>query len=231
MKANRFRGLEIAMDNIRMQEHLLPSGFNVDSLSYEHTEYFLKYGFKVPKALSELYYRYNGIKSEKYISDSIYFYYISPFLINMNLSTAFVDKNMYYLHFPNIRQPETVLHCAGRRYYTPKFKASVSRKEVIAMLLEEEEFIIKPSIYSGRGRDVQFINVCSVDENDLSNLLDNYCYDFIVQRPVVQHSDLCKLNPTSLNTLRLYTYNPHGGGGGGSARSGYKIWWGGGVSR
>ena len=36
----KFRGLEIAMDNIRMEEQLLPKGYSGDDLPYKPLDYF-----------------------------------------------------------------------------------------------------------------------------------------------------------------------------------------------
>lgn len=114
----KFRGLEIAMDNIRIEGHLLPPGESLDRFSSKNQPYFKKYGFKVSQVFCELYSRANGIESDKYIPASLYFYYISPFLMNMNLSMAYADKNMYCRLFPNVRQPATILHNVNGRFVT-----------------------------------------------------------------------------------------------------------------
>ena len=36
----KFRGLEITMDNIRMEDQLLPEGFDASELPYKPLEYF-----------------------------------------------------------------------------------------------------------------------------------------------------------------------------------------------
>jgi hypothetical protein len=127
----KFRGLEIAMDNIRMEEQLLPEGYDSLGLPYEPLEYFKQYGFKVSSAFPALYVQYNGIVSDKYIPASLYFYYINPFLVNMNLSMAYVDKNMYCRHFPDVQQPHTILHNISERFYLPGGGKLLKKRQLV----------------------------------------------------------------------------------------------------
>ena len=201
--AKKFRGLEITMENIRMEEQLLPEGYDASELPYKPLDYFKQYGFKVSNAFPEIYKRCNGIVSDKYIPASLYFYYISPYLVNMNLSMAYVDKNMYFRHFPDVRQPKTIFHNMSGRFYTTEMQEATF-DEAVDTLSRTERFIVKPAIESGRGRDVKMWIGGGISE--LRNILNDYESNYIIQEVVTQHPDMGKLNPTSLNTCRLYTY-------------------------
>lgn len=201
--AKKFRGLEITMENIRMEEQLLPEGYDASDLPYKPLDYFKQYGFKVSSAFPEIYKRCNGKESDKYIPASLYFYYISPYLVNMNLSMAYVDKNMYFRHFPDVRQPKTIFHNMSGRFYTDEMK-EVTFDEAVESLSQKERFIIKPAIESGRGRDVIMWTGGVISE--LRVILNEYESNYIIQEVVMQHPEMTKLNPTSLNTCRLYTY-------------------------
>ncbi len=209
----RFRGLEIAMDNIRIEEQLLPPGESLEGLPDKPQPFFKKYGFKVSEIFSALYEKAGGIHSEKYIPASIYFYYISPYLMNMNLTMAYVDKNSYWRLFPNVKQPETIIQNINGKYYRlhPQTRAllMISSETAVETLQKENECIIKPSIESGRGRDVRLCK--NIDNNkETKEILNSFGTDFIVQKIVNQHPILSMLNPTSLNTCRVYTYLPVG---------------------
>ena len=200
--AKKFRGLEITMENIRMEEQLLPEGYDASELPYKPLDYFKQYGFKVSSAFPEIYKRCNGIVSDKYIPASLYFYYISPYLVNMNLSMAYVDKNMYFRHFPDVRQPKTIFHNMSGRFYTAEIQ-EVTFDEAVDTLSRTERFIVKPAIESGRGRDVKMVMGGKIQ---IASILDDYESNYIIQEVVKQHPEMSKLNPTSLNTCRLYTY-------------------------
>lgn len=205
----KFRGLEIAMDNIRMEEQLLPPGFSLDGLPSGNQPYFKKYGFKVSEAFAAVYEKANGISSDRYIPASLYFYYISPFLLNMNLTLSYVDKNNYPRLFPNVKQPETLFHNINRKFYNCLGGGILVIDDVIKTLAGTNQFIIKPAIESGRGRDVAFIQDY-ISETSIADLLKKYDSDYIIQLVVKQHHTLSLLNPTSLNTCRVYTYLPVG---------------------
>ena len=205
----KFRGLEITMDNIRMEEQLLPEGYKGDDLPYKPLDYFKRYGFKVSSAFPEIYYRCNGIESDRYIPASLYFYYISPYLVNMNLSMAYVDKNMYFRHFPSVRQPKTICRNMSGRFYMDDMK-EVGFNEAISVLEKKDRFIVKPTIESGRGRDVKM--VIGGDAQQVAKTLNDYDSNYIVQEVLKQHPVMARLNETSLNTIRLYTYRVIGSG-------------------
>lgn len=204
----RFRGLEIAMDSIRMEGQLLPTNYDMSKLPGGRIEYFQKYGFKVPAFFPYIYKQYNGIKSDKYIPASLYFYYINPYLTNMNLSMAYVDKNMYFKHFPHVAQPATIIHNMCGRFFTPSGGdiREISEDDAVALLRSKSQMVIKPAIESGRGRDVNLISGKELSVEALRGVLATYQTDYIVQEIVMQHPDMLRLNPSSLNTCRLYTY-------------------------
>ena len=201
----KFHGLEIAMDNIRMEEQLLPNGFDASQMPFGNLEYFKQYGFKVSAAFPYIYQKYNGIISDKWIPASLYFYYINPFLVNMNLSMAYVDKNMYSVHFPDIKQPATIFHNMNGHFFDRHMK-EYSEEETLNVLLSGKKFIIKPAIESGRGRDVTMVNVVSLSEVDLKSILNKFVSNYIIQEVITQHPEMNRLNDTSINTCRLYTY-------------------------
>lgn len=113
----KFHGLEIAMDNIRIEEQLLPPGETLEGLPSGKQWFFKRYGFKVSEVFSAIYEKAGCPKDERYIPASLYFYYISPFLMNMNMTMAYVDKNSYGRIFPNIKQPTTIFHNINGRFY------------------------------------------------------------------------------------------------------------------
>lgn len=203
----KFRGLEIAMDNIRLEEQLIPEGESIKDMPCGNTAYFKKYGFKVSEVFNAIYSKANGIVSDKYIPASLYFYYISPYLMNMNLTMAYVDKNAYEVHFPDAKQPETILKNINGSFVTHWGGLKLTIQEVLNELSQQNRFIIKPSIESGRGRDVMLAER-PFDDDMLMEILDKFGSDYIIQKVVRQHPELSKLNKTSLNTCRVYTYQP-----------------------
>lgn len=200
----RFRGFQLYMDSLRLHELLIPEGYDESLFSGSPVDYFRRYGFKVARKYSEIYYRYNGIASEKYIPASLYYYTIYPFLCNLNMSMAYADKNVYDLIFHSFRRPTSYLHSVNNRYYLPISRNEISKEDAIELLLSKEAFIIKPAIESGGGRDVRLVKVKKTDSS-IIDLLNAYGTNFVVQEALTSHPDMLKLNKTSLNTIRVYT--------------------------
>lgn len=120
-KLNTFlRMVETAVDRDRVSSHLMPPDDNdPDSLVSGYQPYFRKFGIKVPKWYQEVYEKAGAPMSDKYISASLYFYYIYPTLVNLNLAYAYVDKNFYGRLFPDIAQPKTTLSRISGKFVTP----------------------------------------------------------------------------------------------------------------
>ena len=68
---------------------------------------------------------------------------------------------------------------------------------------------IKPSTLS-RGRGIQKLHVIDgtniKDNQSLSDILDGYKKDYLIQEVVHQHQRMEALNPSSVNTIRLLTF-------------------------
>ncbi len=207
MKTNDkfFRGIEVACENERILTHLVPEGADEMALPRGKAPYFKKYGFKVPNSLSPLYALYNGIESEKYISATLYLYYILPYLDDLNMKQAYSDKNMYGVYFKGVNMPVPVLHNMNGLFYSPE-RSLITREEALERLAGRGKFIIKPSIHSGCGRDVQLVDGAQLSREALQQLLDTYESDYIVQEVAQQHELMKQFNASSLNTCRLCTY-------------------------
>lgn len=203
-----FRSLEIMSDNFRTTKNIIPDGFDVSILSARSNPYFKQYGFKVPEYISELFYKYNGIKSDKYISGGLYYYSITPYLINLNCIPAYDDKNIYSQLFPNIAQPDTVVKCMNGRYFVPTENSivEISVDETVDYIYDNESVIIKPSIGTGGGKGVELWIPQQLQKDGLKRRILEFGNNFIVQKIIKNHPDLARFNPTSLNTCRIYTY-------------------------
>lgn len=199
-----FRGWEINCDEYRAKEYLLQENSNFSSLVTDSIPYFKKYGFKVPKYFSDLYSKINGIISDKYISPSLYYFYINAILDNYNMYKAYDDKNMYSVLFPDIKQPETIIKNMNGKFYAEIGK-EIDARTAILLIQQAGDFIIKPSMGTGGGVGVQKITR-RLNIEEITSLLAEYKSDFIIQKPLKQHHILSSFNPTSLNTCRIVTY-------------------------
>jgi hypothetical protein len=205
-KVKIFKGLCRLVDEKRLAEYLIPQGIEESIIPRKVNSYFKKYGFNISNAYSYLYPLYNRLHSEKYISPSLYYYYINPTLCNLNFTHAYIDKSHYGKLFPNVNQPYCVFKNINGRFYNNE-DLEISAQDAIRLIgSEKEDLIIKPSINSGGGNGVSIFH-----PSDFS-VLQNFRKNYIVQRRVMQHENMCRLNDFSLNTCRIVTLRvPHSG--------------------
>jgi hypothetical protein len=171
--------------------------------------YFKKhFGREVPTYWHQYLYSRNGIYSEKYIPASIYSSSIIYSLNNYQFSLAYVDKGFYDTVFPDVNRPLTFVKNVNGYYYDDK--KPISEKEAIKKCSNIQEAVIKPCLLGSWGQGVKMIhaeNGFIPDMNlSVSDLFSHYKSNFIIQSKLVQHPELAKLNPTSVNTIRVMSY-------------------------
>lgn len=210
MKPSMIKGFDIKADMWRLELDVAPEGFDITSIETHSLDYFKKYGFRYSSLASELYYMYNGIRSEKYIPASLYYYYIAPYLIKMDFVHAYDDKCIYSKLFPNMKQPVWIMKNMNGRFYIPNLysyngEEEVTQEEAVDFLKAHGPSVIKPTL-TGGGQGVQLYDFGINSADSIRNLLNEYKSGFIIQKPVKNSDELKRLNKSSLNTCRIYTY-------------------------
>lgn len=155
----------------------------------------------------EYYYSRNGIFSEKYIPNYV-LYNINRTLFNRSISTAFDDKNLYYTLFPDITMPKAFLRCVNGHYYLGM--ETSTQREALEACGEIGECIIKPTYCSCNGDGVKHLDihggVDSRSQRSIEEIVKGYGKNFVIQEAIHQHENLARLNPSSVNTIRIVTY-------------------------
>ena len=171
--------------------------------------YFKKhFGREVPTYWHQYLYSRNGLYSEKYIPASVYSSSIVFNLNNFQFSLAYVDKGFYDTLFPDVNRPKTFVKNVNGFYYDDK--NPISREEAVSRCSNLKEAIIKPTVLGTWGEGVKlfhtengFVPEMNMTVNDL---FSHYKNSFIIQSKLEQHPDIAKLNPTSVNTIRVLSY-------------------------
>ena len=195
------------IDNEHLHNMLMPKDCDTNRFSDKRVAYFKEFGFKVSSIYSEIYPIYNGIESDRYLPASLYYYYITPFLCNLNFMEAYVDKNIYHFLFPDVKQPSTIVRCINGRYYTSNLQ-ELSLEDAISALSSHYSFIIKPSLETGGGNGVSKIK--KHDSQDwkltINSTIKAYGDNWIAQVQVKNSKEMATFNASSLNTMRIYTF-------------------------
>lgn len=164
-------------------------------------------GKSVPHYWHEYFYSRNGLFSEKYVPTCLYH---SDIIFQLNyrpFANAYVDKNLYDIYFPDVLRPKTIIKNSNG-FFSNGIK-SISKEEAFELCKDIEAAVIKPSLEGMWGRGVRVFSSSKgiVGEAEtISQLLNSYNDNYIVQEKICQHPNMAKLNPTSLNTLRILSF-------------------------
>jgi hypothetical protein len=82
----------------------------------------------------------------------------------------------------------------------------ISKEDALQRCSHLDRAVIKPSMFGKWGTGVRVFSTEDgrVSETEtIENLFNQFGEDFIIQEKVQQHAEMSRLNPTSLNTLRI----------------------------
>lgn len=160
------------------------------------------FGTKEPLHWHKAYSAFNGVEDYCYLPEDLFYNRIEPALNHVELTRAYSDKNNYRRLFKDLREPEMILKNVWGRFYDSSDRA-LSRQEAINLLREHTgDLLIKPSIESGGGRNILFLE----KDTDYDSLFSQYKRDFLIQKNLEQVDELSQIHANSLNTLRILTY-------------------------
>lgn len=147
-----------------------------------------------------------NLKNIRLIPDIVFHTKIEPSFTDLKSIEAFSNKCYYKLLFQGFKVPYTIAKNINGIYMDDDFRI-VSLKDVIQLCRKEDEIIIKPAIDSGGGRNITFLKMKTENANHkLEAILEHYHKNFVIQRVLVQQKELTKMNPTSLNTVRVQSF-------------------------
>ncbi len=155
----------------------------------------------------EFYTQKTGLFFKNYIPDNIYYCKVDPFFNDWK-AASFLDNKCYYdnWYFKGINMPKTLAKCINGMWMTLQDDefCFVSKEQACALISQYDCFIKQATLSVG-GHGVHKINKgSSVDE--IAKILNSLGNDIVVQRAIVQSEEMCRLNPTSVNTVRVLSF-------------------------
>ena len=185
------------------KDHVMAPDFDYKAHKKEISPYYEQRGFKVSMMFADFFSSINGNFSDRYLSMDVYYFFVVPALNRYDFINAYLDKNIYTELFPMVRQPATIVKNMHGHYY--RDGVEVSLDEAIDLVAgADDELMIKPTVETCNGDGVDQIR--KRDKDSLKALFARYDLNFIVQQKARQHPEIQRVNPTSLNSMRLYTY-------------------------
>lgn len=149
----------------------------------------------------------NGNFSVRYVPTSLYHKSVIYRLNNYKFRHAYVDKGVYDTFFPDVNRPKTIVKSINGYYYDDH--GPIRAEDALRICDTLDGAVIKPTLEGMWGEGVRVFesqNGILNDGDSVEALIRKYGTNFIIQEKVRQHSGMSRLNPTSLNTLRVLSY-------------------------
>ncbi len=191
----------------RVRLKRMNNGFQCDE-EYEQivVPYWQRYGLKPKKMWYQIFADRDKKVDPRYIPDDLWYGTIVPYFSNTQFRRFGEDKCLHNIWFPDLKKPETIMKNIAGVFYDENHEI-ISREDAVKKCLSyQKEFLIKPSIDSGEGRLISFFTPGEYQKEDLLRALKKMGANYIVQGAVKQHETLAKLNPSSLNTIRIVSF-------------------------
>lgn len=183
-------------------------GYHGSKQEYRDTvlKYWSKYGIKPQKVWYDLYCDGMDAYNPYFIPDPVWFHDIIPYFNDSSRKDAYADKGMFNRILLDVKKPETVVKNMAGYYYNGDREQLIGRDEAEELCSQEEHLIFKPFRGSG-GKGISFFDKGEKTRDDLHKMFSDYGSGFVAQRIVKQHTDLARLNPSSLNTIRVLSFH------------------------
>lgn len=148
--------------------------------------------------------RNKGHSLSYYIPDTFYYAYVDEYFTNPQHSAPCNAKTLYDLYFYDVNRPKTIFR-KEEGFLLDSDYNSISLKEAIAKSKKEGEVVLKIAKFSSGGHGVTFWNSAEDSEGELVDFVHS-AKNIICQEVIKQHPVLSVLNPSSVNTIRLFTF-------------------------
>ena len=168
--------------------------------------YWSRYGVKPQRIWYDLYCDGMNAYDPRFIPDPIWFKRILPYFNRGELGKAYADKGIYSWLLKDVAKPDTIVKNIEGHYFDGDGDHPITREEAERLCAQEEHLIVKPSLGT-KGAGILFYDRDDENSAKIPEIFDAMKKNYVVQRIVKQHPDLARLNPDSLNTVRIISFH------------------------
>jgi len=174
-------------------------------------KYWQQYNVKFDDSWHKWYSENAQINDVRYIPEDLFFSSIVPYYNDSDFVPAFEDKAYYNVWFPDVNQPKTIIKNINGYFYDNNFNY-LTFNQMLNECKKYKKIIIKASVESGGGKNIQVISASNEEEmlKKLKKFSLKEKKDFVIQEFIEQHYELRKMNPSSVNTIRVMSFLHHG---------------------
>lgn len=165
--------------------------------------FWQKYNETPDKCYFEFYGSRDSVIDPLFIPKNIYVTKLLPYLNNLTFLYAYDDKCTNPERFPMVKQAKTIIRCMSGLFYDDRMNMISRDKAISLCLAHNNKLVCKPSIYTSFGNGILVIDPACFDYEKMSDTFLTLGANFIVQDRIRQHPALEKLNPSTVNTIRV----------------------------
>lgn len=169
----------------------------------EAKEFYAPY-FKIGISSHTFYSDKTGRFYPEYIPDELWYAYIEPYFNPRGLAKSLDSKVLYSRLLSgggSVVHPKTVAFRINNYWVSENFQP-LSVDDVAREARKQTCIFVKEAEDSAGGHGVTFFD-CSHPESELKSILENKLGNLVVQAGLTQHSEMARLNPSSINTIRV----------------------------
>lgn len=168
---------------------------------------FYKPYFKLNPLFHNYYYCVTGEFHKEYLPHDIYHKVIDPYFNNSKKAAVLENKTYFPRMFPGISQPYSLAFRINGIWLSNDYRI-LDNKQLNKILSSEKNIVVKQADGSCGGKSVVFIESEGSAEKLLKEFYESVNKfeskrNVIVQRAIVQHKELAKLNESSVNSIRI----------------------------
>jgi hypothetical protein len=189
-----------------------------NSTNESHKKEYLEFWREIdPHANFDWFKAYSSINEnydKHYVSEITYYNIIEPTLNNVIFAEAYSDKNNYHRFINKSYLPKILLRCIQGVFMDEDYQGITDLELHFKNILQNHEKVVcKKTIETGGGADVEILkksdrgfldkqnNIIKIDE-----LERRFGQSFLIQEYIEQHPFFSQYNPSSVNTIRIFTY-------------------------
>ena len=187
-----------------------------------YINYYKKYHRKADPRYA-VHYMTGGKKFDcRYIPDPLYYEEIDRYLNDKEKAIYWDNKCLYPKLLvptthkaqekdiidnicPHFEHTERVLYLMNGYWVTPEWKI-IDESHALSTIKSQNWVFIKKSIDSYGGSDIKYINPKEYTEIEIKQILKELGKDIIIEKPIEQAEILASLNPSSVNSIRIYSF-------------------------
>lgn len=169
--------------------------------------FYQKYNKNCSVAFHNYYTLRNGIFNEQYIPEDIFYGIIDPKLNDINKAKVLDNKCLYKSIFKDIKQPsEIACRMNGFWIVSEDETKLISIDDVLDLIKAETSVFIKSAENSYGGHGVFYFNTEKDSLDTIGSAINSISGDIVIQKVIRQHEELSRINPDSINSIRVFTY-------------------------